>query len=139
MDEKKKMNIEEIKSIEDLDNLDDLKDRRKSPRILSVCRILDKEKNFLGFTLDLTKEGICMIIYNKFENLKEFEIIIEQNRCEGNYPEIKAKIEKIWRKEKNEEFDEIGGKIIAVDSKDNLEDLIKYCDIDARKKYYFDL
>ena len=119
--------------------IEDLDYRRKDRRILAVSKILDIEKQFLGFTLDLTSDGICMIVSNKFEDSREFEIIIQQDRKDGKKPEIRAKIEKIWRKQENEEFDEIGDKIIAVDSRENLEDFIKYCDVDARIKYDFDL
>jgi hypothetical protein len=119
--------------------LEDLDDRRKDRRILAVSKMLDLEKQFLGFTLDLTADGICMIVSNKFEDSREFEIIIQQNRKDGDKPEIRAKIEKIWRKQKDKEFDEIGGKIIAVDSRENLEELIKYCAVDASIKYDFDM
>ena len=119
--------------------IEDLDYRRKDRRILAVSKVLDIEKQFLGFTLDLTSDGICMIVSNKFEDSREFEIIIQQDRKDGKKPEIRAKIEKIWRKQENEEFDEIGGKIIAVDSRENLEDFIKYCDVDARIKYDFDM
>jgi hypothetical protein len=119
--------------------IENFRERREKRRILAVCKILDINRQFLGFTLDLTTEGICLVVLNQFGNDQQFEIIIQQNRNDGEHPEIRATVETIWRREKNEEYDEIGGKIVVVDSQENLKALIEHCDRDAQEKNNFQL
>lgn len=117
-----------------------LNEQRNYRRVLAVCRILDSNNKFLGFTLDLTPTGIQMIINKDFPQQPEFEIILSQAREDevlGN--DLKVKIEQIWRSSTNEEFDQIGGKIIGVDSVQQLENLVAYCDRKAKERYQFDL
>jgi len=53
--------------------------------------------------------------------------------------DIRIKVQQIWRSSTNEEFDQIGGKIIAVDLPKELENLVNYCDKRAKQRYQFDL
>lgn len=117
----------------------EINEQRFSRRILAVCRALDLDGKFLGFTLDLTKEGIHLILNNTFPDDDKFSIILTQNREDKNEkPDITLEIEKAWRKSTNEEYDEVGGKIIDVDLQAELDDLILYCDNYTKKKYDFD-
>lgn len=67
------------------------------------------------------------------------EVLLTQAREDNeNAPDIKVKIKQAWRISTNEEFDQIGGVIIEVDSPENLERLIAECDRKARERYQLD-
>lgn len=120
--------------------MNQINEQRNYRRILAVCRVLDSDNKFLGFTLDLTPTGIQMIINKDFPQQPEFDIILSQtreNEVRGN--DLKVKIQQIWRSSTNEEFDQIGGQIIGVDSAEELEKLVIYCDRKAKQRYKFDL
>lgn len=117
-----------------------INEQRNYRRILAVCRVLDSQGKFLGFTLDLTPTGIQIIVNKDFPHDSEFEIILSQareNEILGN--DLKIKVQQMWRSNTNEEFDQIGGKIIEVDSPSELENLVAYCDRKAKERYQFDL
>ncbi|MGI0479426.1 PilZ domain-containing protein [Geminocystis sp. CENA526] len=117
-----------------------INEQRNYRRVLAVCRVLDSQGKFLGFTLDLTPTGIQIIVNKDFPQDSEFEIILSQareNEILGN--DLKIKVQQMWRSNTNEEFDQIGGKIIEVDSPSELENLVAYCDRKAKERYQFDL
>jgi len=117
-----------------------INEQRNYRRVLAVCRVLDSHGKFLGFTLDLTPTGIQIIVNKDFPQDSEFEIILSQareNEIIGN--DLKIKVQQMWRSNTNEEFDQIGGKIIDVDSPSELENLVAYCDRKAKERYQFDL
>jgi hypothetical protein len=117
-----------------------INEKREFRRILAVCRVLDCEGKFLGFTLDLTLTGIQIIINKDFIPPSEFELILTQAREDKIIgADIRIKVQQIWRTSTNEEFDQIGGKIIAVDLPKELENLVNYCDKRAKQRYQFDL
>jgi len=120
--------------------MSEINEKRSDRRVLAVCRALNENREFLGFTLDLTQDGIHLIVEKTFADKPEFETILTQNR-EGkkSYPEIKVRIRKMWRRATNDEYDQVGGKIIEVDNQEALEDLVRYCDNKAKEKYQFDL
>ncbi len=120
--------------------MSEIDERRSNRRILAICRALNKNGEFLGFTLNLTQDGIYLIVGKIFADKPEFEAILTQNR-EGKHihPEIKIRIRKIWSRATNDEYEEVGGKIVEVDNPDALEDLVHYCDQQAKEKYQFDL
>lgn len=114
-------------------------EQRELRRILAVCRVLDMQRRFLGFTLDLNKRGIKIIIQKDFPPRDELEVFLTQAREDNeNAPDIKVKIKQAWRISTNEEFDQIGGVIVEVDSPENLELLISECDRKARERYQLD-
>jgi choline kinase len=116
-----------------------INDQRTFPRILAVCRIFDFEGKFLGFTLDLSTIGIQIIVYKNFPDKSSFEIILNhQKENEIMGLDIKVKIEQMWRISTNEEFDQIGGKIIEVDNPKYFENLLSYCYQKAKEKYQFE-
>jgi len=115
-------------------------EQRTFRRVLAVCRVLNTEGRFLGFTLDLTVTGIQMIVSKDFPHNSEFDVILSQAReDEVIGQDITIKIQQMWRSSTNEEFDQIGGKIIAVDLPEELEKLVEYCDRKAKERYQFDL
>lgn len=121
------------------EDLEDLKDQRQSRRILAVCRVLDVNGKFLGFTLDLNSNGIKIIIHKDFPSAEEFEIILTQAKEDEEVsPDILVKIRQAWRTSTNDEFDQIGGVIIDVDSPSALDNLISYCDRKAKERYQLD-
>lgn len=116
-----------------------INEKRFSRRILAVCRALDLKGNFVGLTLDLTKDGIHLIVANTFVDQDKFYLILQQTReDEEDKPNLTMEVEKMWRKPTNEEYDQIGGKILRVDLEEELHDLIQYCDHQAKQKYEID-
>lgn len=117
-----------------------INEQRNYRRILAVCRILDTDGHFLGFTLDLTLTGIQIIVTKDFPQASEFEILLSQSQEDEVIADhIRLKVSQIWRSSTNEEFDQIGGKIIEVESPNELEKLVKYCDRKAKERYQLDL
>jgi hypothetical protein len=118
----------------------EIREKRLTSRILAVCRAFDLDGNFLGLTLDLTRNGIHLIISNTFPDLDKFSFVLHQiMEEEENKPHIIIQVEKVWRKSTHEEYDEIGCKIIDVDLEDEFKKLIKYCDNNVKKIYQLEL
>ena len=117
-------------------NVNVMPDKRNARRILAVRRVLNLQRKFLGFTLDLNHQGIKIIVNQTFPQQREFEIILSQEReSQNSHPDVFIKIEQAWRFSTSEDFDQIGGKIIAVDSSENLDNLINYCEGVEKQKY----
>ncbi len=117
--------------------INSIDEQRNSRRILAVCRVLDLHRKFLGFTLDLNQAGIKIIVDKEFPQQSEFEIILSQGReYQDLNPDIIIKVGQAWRFASNEEFDQIGGKIIHVDSAEKLAKFINYCDTTEKEKYH---
>lgn len=114
-------------------------EQRELRRILAVCRVLDLDGKFLGFTLDLNRSGIKIIVDKNFVSGDEFEIILNPAKEEEEIsPNIVVKVKQKWRSPTNEEFDQIGGIIIEVDSQEYIDELIDYCDRRAKERYQLD-
>ena len=112
---------------------------RTQTRILAICELLDTNNNLIGYTLDLTIEGIRMIVPNSFKKQSEFYILLRKNEENTKNKTIKLKIQTVWRKSQNEEFDEIGGKIIENEQIEDLKSLLKYCDDSNREEGSLDI
>lgn len=111
-------------------------DQRHARRILAVCKVLDLERNFLGFTLDLNYTGIKIIVNKEFPQQPEFKIILNQPSDTRHFKsDILITVEQAWRCSSNDDFDQIGGKIRAVDSPEELKNFISYCDEIEKDKY----
>lgn len=108
-------------------SMNKIEDQRSDNRILAVCKVLDSKGCFLGFTLDLTTNGIQIIVNKDFPQELEFEIILNQGK-EDEIIDclIKITVQQMWRASTNEEFDQIGGKIVEVDNPQQLKNLINY-------------
>jgi hypothetical protein len=116
--------------------MDQINEQRAFRRILAVCRVLDSEGKFLGFTLDLNTDSIQVIINKDFPSESPFKIILNQiKENEIISSNIRVKIQQMWRSSTSEEFDQIGGKIIEVDYPEKLENLVRYCDQKAKERY----
>lgn len=112
-------------------------EKRHARRILAVCRVLDRGGRFLGFTLDLTREGTRLIVNKNFNPEGNFEVILSPpQEDEEIAPDIRVTVKPVWRCPANDEFDEIGGTIVTVDCPDSLTELLEYCERRAREKYY---
>lgn len=117
----------------------EMSEQRQLRRILAVCRVLDLERKFLGFTLDLNRSGIKIIVDKNFPSGDEFEVVLSPTREDEEIcPDILVKVKQIWRSPTNDEFDQIGGVIIEVDSFEDMEELIHYCDRRAKERYQLD-
>ncbi len=101
---------------------------RTKQRILAICELVDIDNNLIGYTLDLTLEGIRIIVPNSFDQNPEFNLFIRPKENNPKNDKIKVKIKTIWRESKNEEFDEIGGKIIKAEKLEDLKSLLEYCE-----------
>lgn len=114
-------------------------EQRQLRRILAVCRVLDLNRKFLGFTLDLNRSGIKMIIDKNFPPQDEFNLVLSPAREDEEIsPDIVVKVKQKWRSHTNDEFDQIGGVITEVDSPEYMEELINYCDRRAKERYQLD-
>lgn len=119
-------------------SMNKIEDQRSDSRILAVCKVFNSKGCFLGFTLDLTTNGIQIIVNKDFSQELEFEIILNQEK-EDDIIDclIKIKVQQMWRSSTNEEFDQIGGKIIEVDNPQKLKKLIDYYEQKAKDKLVF--
>ncbi len=114
-------------------------DQRNSRRVLAVCRVLDLQGKFLGFTLDLSHDGIKFVVDKNFPQQSEFEVVLSQAKEDREMnPDLLIKIKQAWRFSSSQEFDQIGGKIIESDSIENLDNLIDYYSAIEQEKYHPD-
>jgi hypothetical protein len=119
----------------DTDKENKVEERRSKSRIFAVSRVLNTEKKLLGYTLDIHAEGIKMIIDQKFPEESQFQVILlrELKEDESIPPDITATIDVAWRSAFDEEFDQVGGKIIAVDLPEELDKLIQDAQVKLQK------
>lgn len=106
-----------------------MNDNRKHKRILAVCKLMNEQNQLIGFALDLTVEGIRMIVPKTFFNKPEFSLFVEVNykEDEDKKSKITLIIQQKWRQSKDENFDEIGGLLIDVSPKNEFNELLAYC------------
>lgn len=103
-----------------------MQERRSEGRILAFCQVLDLFGDFVGVTFDLTTTGICMSLPNTWSKKESFSIILKRGDLES-LPEIKITVNPLWRKSRNELYDEIGGKIVAIESATDFQEFLSYC------------
>lgn len=125
--------IEQVAEMPKLDDevtivgeLEATKERRLLNRILAFCQVIDLERNFVGISWNVTFGGICLSLPNTWTKAHQFSIILKR-ADQPSLPEVTISVEPIWRKSYNESFDEIAGKIVQVDSPQNFEMFLKYC------------
>lgn len=117
-----------------------INEKRGSRRVLAVCRALDSDGNFLGFTLDITTDGIHLIVEKSFSPDSSFELVLTHHEgSEITSSDVRVNVEQMWRKSTNEEYDQIGAKIIGTQQPEDLAQLVAYCDQRAKEKYEFSL
>ncbi|MFM7439698.1 MAG: hypothetical protein ACKO2V_14030, partial [Snowella sp.] len=91
-----------------------MQERRKAERILAFCQILDESSHFVGVSFDITETSICLSLPNTWPQQDSFSIILKRGDTDS-LPEVKVTVHPVWRKARNEQYDEIGARIIAID------------------------
>ena len=116
-------------------NENKIAERRDKDRIFAVSRVLTVEKKLLGYTLDINEGGIKIIVAKEFPERSTFQVILlnELKEDESIPPDITVTIDVAWRSSFDEEFDQVGGKIIDVDLPEELQKLIKNAQVKLEK------
>ncbi|MEB3248334.1 MAG: hypothetical protein ACKN9E_08385 [Microcystaceae cyanobacterium] len=106
-----------------------MKERRAQSRILAFCQVYDCDQQFIGVSFDLTSEGACLSLPNTWTKEPRFTVILKRadSHDQSICPDVAVTIETVWRRERNELFDEIGGRIVATESPEKLEAFLRYC------------
>jgi len=103
-----------------------IQERRKAERVLAFCQVLDESGHFVGVSFDLTEMGICLSLPNTWPQEDSFSIILKRGDTDS-LPEVKVTINPVWRKARNEVYDEIGARIIAIDCEKDFLAFLHYC------------
>lgn len=103
-----------------------MQERRSSERILAFCQILDLSGEFVGVSFDLTAAGICLSLPSNWTHAAPFLIILKRGDSPA-LPQVKVTVDPVWRNSRNEQYDEIGGRIIAVESETDFQTFLNYC------------
>ena len=114
------------KEILTIAHLQEVQERRREQRVLAFCQIFDLEDELVGVSFDLTSKGICVSLPNTWPRNEPFQIKLRR-MDNTELPTITVKVEPLWRQSRNEKFDEIGGKIVDVDSPDGFNTFLDYC------------
>jgi hypothetical protein len=103
-----------------------IKERRTEDRVLAFCQVLDLEGNLIGVSFDLTPRGLCVSLPNTWTKTDNFSIVLK--RIDNpSLPTITITVTPMWRSSRNDNFDEIGGKIVEVNSPSDFERFLNYC------------
>jgi len=103
-----------------------IKERRTEERVLAFCQVLDLDGNLIGVSFDLTPRGLCVSLPNTWPKAESFSIMLK--RIDNpNLPTITIKVTPMWRSSRNDNFDEIGGKIVEVNSPSDFDQFLHYC------------
>ncbi|ACK73467.1 conserved hypothetical protein [Gloeothece citriformis PCC 7424] len=100
-------------------------ERRSSTRVVAFCQVLDLEYNCLGITFDLSPEGICLSLVNTFATENDFLVILSPAYTK-HIPNLVMKIRPVWRRQNDSQYDEVGGKILQVWTKEIFYTLLSY-------------
>ena len=113
----------------------EIEERRAESRIFAVSRVLTTEKKLLGYTLDINSGGIKIIVDKNFPEQSTFPVILLNELKEGESvpPDITVTIDVVWRSSFDEEFDQVGGKIIEVDLPDELQKFMQDAQVKLQK------
>jgi len=103
-----------------------IQERRKVERVLAFCQVLDEYGHFVGVSFDITEMGICLSLLNTCPQKDSFSIILKRGDTES-LPEVKVMVSPVWRKARNEKYDEIGARIIAIDCEKDFLSFLHYC------------
>jgi len=103
-----------------------MQERRKVERVLAFCQVLDESGHFIGVSFDITETGICLSLPNTWPQEESFSIILKRGDTES-LPEVKVTVHPVWRKVRNEQYDEIGARIIAIDCETDFLSFLHYC------------
>ncbi|MEB3312108.1 MAG: hypothetical protein VKJ02_17925 [Snowella sp.] len=103
-----------------------MKERRSAERILAFCQILDLSGEFIGVSFDLTATGICLSLPHTWMQEDTFSVILKRGDA-PDLPQVQVTVDPVWHNSRNEHYDEIGGKIIAVGSEADFQTFLHYC------------
>ena len=84
-----------------------IQERRNMERVLAFCQILDESGDFVGVSFDITEIGICLSLPSTWPQEVPFSLILKRGDSES-LPEVKITVNPVWRKVRNEKYDEIG-------------------------------
>ncbi len=107
-------------------HLQEVQERRRQQRVLAFCQVFDLEGELVGVSFDLTPDGICVSLPNTWPSTDSFHIKLRR-MDNSELPAITIKVQPVWRESRNENFDEIGGKILEVDCQDSFNNFLDYC------------
>jgi hypothetical protein len=103
-----------------------MQERRKAERVLAFCQVQDEYGHFIGVSFDITETGICLSLPNTWPKEDSFSIILKRGDTEL-LPEVKVTVNPVWRKARNEQYDEIGARIIAINCEKDFLSFLHYC------------
>jgi len=103
-----------------------MQERRKVERVLAFCQVLDESGHFVGVSFDITETGICLSLPNTWLQEDSFSIILKRGDTDS-LSEVKVTVHPVWRKARNEKYDEIGARIIAIDCEKDFLSFLHYC------------
>jgi hypothetical protein len=100
-------------------------ERRKVQRILANGLVYELNGHFLGFSVDLSQDGICLTVSRNFPHFESFLIQLKPIEVNKFSPLI-LKIKPLWRRSRNQAYDEIGAKILHVEPEQEWEELLTW-------------
>ncbi|MEB3228114.1 MAG: hypothetical protein VKJ27_07000 [Synechocystis sp.] len=103
-----------------------IQERRQEERVLAFCQVLDLDHNLVGVSFDLTSKGLCVSLPNSWTDADTFVVILKR-LDNPTLPSIRVTVKPMWRHSRNDNFDEIGGQILDVDSQTSFEQFLDYC------------
>ena len=103
-----------------------IQERRREERILAFCQVLDLDSNLIGVSFDLTPKGLCVSLPNTWTHADTFSIKLKR-MDNPQLATITVTVMPMWRQSRNDNFDEIGGKIVEVDSQVHFDQFLQYC------------
>lgn len=115
------------------DELESLREKRKHRRMFVFCRVLDENGQAIGYALDMTREGIRMMVLRTHPDQEQFTIVMRSPDKSLADIEVTALVKKVWRSSKNEQFDEIGARFVDVKDEDSFGQFLNYFETISRK------
>lgn len=106
-------------------HLQEIQERRREKRVMAFCQVFDPEGELVGVSFDLTKQGICLSLPNTWPK-ENFQIQLKR-MDNPDLPEIMVTVQPMWRQTRNENFDEIGGKITHINAPEDFDLFLHYC------------
>ena len=103
-----------------------IQERRTEERVLAFCQVLNLDGDLIGVSFDLTPRGLCVSVPNTWTKEDTFSIMLKR-MDNPNLSHITVTVTPMWRTSRNDNFDEIGGKIVQVNSQSNFEQFLQYC------------
>ncbi|MGK7943474.1 MAG: PilZ domain-containing protein [Microcystaceae cyanobacterium] len=101
-------------------------ERRSEARIISFCQVFDQQGEFLGVSLDITGQGICLSLPKTWTADSPFPVTLK--RVDNpSLADVTVSVEVQWRQDRNDNYDTVGCRIVDADSQSNFEAFVNYC------------